>query len=48
MNAIAAGSFADVKRSPDGGRGIEGVFERAPGYWNPFQEALSRATLGAR
>jgi beta-lysine 5,6-aminomutase alpha subunit len=56
MNAIAAGSFADVKRSPAGGRGIEGVFERAAGYWNPFEEALARplgealapAPLGAR
>jgi beta-lysine 5,6-aminomutase alpha subunit len=46
MNAIAAGSFADVKRAPDGGRGFEGVFERAPDYWNPFEEALLPAALG--
>jgi beta-lysine 5,6-aminomutase alpha subunit len=46
MNAIAAGSFADVKRSPDGGRGFEGVFEKAPAYWNPFADALApRAAL---
>ncbi|MGH7706762.1 MAG: lysine 5,6-aminomutase subunit alpha TIM-barrel domain-containing protein [Vulcanimicrobiaceae bacterium] len=41
MESIAAGSFADVKRSPDGGRGHDGVFERAPDYWNPFEDVLS-------
>jgi beta-lysine 5,6-aminomutase alpha subunit len=41
MQSIEAGVFADVKRSPEGGRGFEGVFERAPDYWNPFEELLS-------
>jgi beta-lysine 5,6-aminomutase alpha subunit len=41
MAAIESRYFADVSRPPDGGRGAEGVFERAPGYWNPFEEALS-------
>ncbi len=41
MNAIEAAVFADVSRSPDGGRGFEGVFERDDRYWNPFEEALS-------
>jgi beta-lysine 5,6-aminomutase alpha subunit len=41
MNAIAAGNFADVKRAPDGGRGLDGVFARATGYWNPFETALA-------
>jgi beta-lysine 5,6-aminomutase alpha subunit len=45
MNAIEARYFADVSRPPDGGRGADGVFERAPGYWNPFEEAL--APLGS-
>ncbi|MHB8146022.1 MAG: lysine 5,6-aminomutase subunit alpha [Vulcanimicrobiaceae bacterium] len=40
MNAIEAALFADVKRPSDGGRGFDGVFERAPEYWNPFEEAL--------
>jgi beta-lysine 5,6-aminomutase alpha subunit len=40
MAAIEAGTFADVKRSPDGGRGFDGVFERARDYYNPFDEAL--------
>jgi beta-lysine 5,6-aminomutase alpha subunit len=40
MHAIDAALFADVKRSPDGGRGFDGVFERAPDYFNPFEDAL--------
>lgn len=39
-SAIDAGVFADVSRSPEGGRGLEGVFERSSEYWNPFEEAL--------
>ncbi|MGA2759177.1 MAG: lysine 5,6-aminomutase subunit alpha [Candidatus Cybelea sp.] len=38
MQAIEAALFADVSRTPEGGRGRDGVFERAPGYWNPFEE----------
>ena len=41
MRSIGDGTFADVKRARDGGRGHEGVFAKAPGYWNPFAEALS-------
>lgn len=40
MEAIDAAVFADVKRSPDGGRGFDGVFERSDAYYNPFEEAL--------
>jgi beta-lysine 5,6-aminomutase alpha subunit len=40
MDAIEAALFADVSRAPDGGRGFEGVFARAPEYYNPFEEAL--------
>jgi beta-lysine 5,6-aminomutase alpha subunit len=47
MGAIERETFADVKRSPDGGRGFEGVFERAPSYWNPFADALEPQTAGA-
>jgi beta-lysine 5,6-aminomutase alpha subunit len=42
MHAIEAGVFADVSRPPDGGRGFDGVFERAADYWNPFEEELQR------
>jgi beta-lysine 5,6-aminomutase alpha subunit len=41
MGAIEGKVFADVKRSPDGGRGLEGVFAKDPAYWNPFAEALA-------
>ncbi len=41
MASIDAKVFADVRRSPDGGRGFEGVFAKAPDYWNPFADALS-------
>jgi beta-lysine 5,6-aminomutase alpha subunit len=41
MESIAAKVFADVRRSPNGGRGFDGVFARGDGYWNPFEEALS-------
>ncbi len=40
MKAIESASFADVSRTPDGGRGVEGVFARAGDYYNPFEEAL--------
>lgn len=36
--AISHGFFAHVSRSPDGGRGLDGVFERGRDYWNPFEE----------
>jgi beta-lysine 5,6-aminomutase alpha subunit len=45
MGAIEDGVFADVKRRPDGGRGFDGVFERAPEYWNPFEDALAPAAV---
>jgi beta-lysine 5,6-aminomutase alpha subunit len=45
MDAIEAKVFADVSRPPDGGRGFDGVFARAPGYSNPFEDAL-RDELG--
>jgi beta-lysine 5,6-aminomutase alpha subunit len=40
MKAIESATFADVSRTPDGGRGFEGVFARADDYFNPFEEAL--------
>ena len=41
MSAIEAGTFADVKRPRDGGRGYDGVFAKDAAYWNPFAEALA-------
>jgi beta-lysine 5,6-aminomutase alpha subunit len=40
--AIARGAFGDIRRAESGGKGAEGVFERAPGegYVNPILAAL--------
>lgn len=38
--AIGKGRFGDVKRSETGGKGLEGVLEKAPDYFNPFLELL--------
>ncbi len=38
MRAIEDGTFADVKRARDGGRGYDGVFPKADEYWNPFAD----------
>ena len=40
FKGLEAGLFADIKRSPEGGRGLEGVVERDERYYNPFYEKL--------
>src|SRR5947207_2115864 len=40
LNAIAEGTFGVTRRPPDGGRGLDGVVERAGGYYNPATEML--------
>jgi beta-lysine 5,6-aminomutase alpha subunit len=40
LNAIADGTFGVTKRPADGGRGLDGVVERAGGYYNPAAEML--------
>jgi beta-lysine 5,6-aminomutase alpha subunit len=40
MESIAAKAFADVARTPDGGRGFDGVVRKTPDYWNPFDDVL--------
>ena len=40
MATISEGKFAEVKRQPDGGKGLGGVVERGPGYFNPLLEQL--------
>ena len=42
MDAIADGLFADVKRPREGGKGLDGLRKKAPGYWNPFETHLKR------
>jgi len=41
MESIEGKIFADVSRTPNGGRGFDGVFEKAPDYWNPFADELA-------
>ncbi|MFO1197945.1 MAG: lysine 5,6-aminomutase subunit alpha [Burkholderiaceae bacterium] len=38
--AIARGTFADVSRTPTGGRGLDGVVGKADDYFNPFTERM--------
>jgi beta-lysine 5,6-aminomutase alpha subunit len=38
--AIGRGRFGDVKRAETGGKGLDGVLERGPDYFNPFLEIL--------
>jgi beta-lysine 5,6-aminomutase alpha subunit len=40
LNAIADGTFGITRRPADGGRGLDGVIERARGYFNPASEIL--------
>ncbi len=40
FKGIEAGLFADIKRSPEGGRGLDGVIKRGASYFNPFYDAL--------
>jgi beta-lysine 5,6-aminomutase alpha subunit len=40
LNAIADGTFGVTRRPADGGRGLDGVFQRADGYFNPASELL--------
>jgi beta-lysine 5,6-aminomutase alpha subunit len=40
FKGLEAGLFADIRRSPEGGRGLEGVVERDGAYFNPFYERL--------
>ena len=38
--AIGKARFGDVARTETGGKGLDGVVERAPDYFNPFLDAL--------
>jgi beta-lysine 5,6-aminomutase alpha subunit len=42
FGAIEAGMFADTVRTRTGGKGLDGVVERAPGYVNPLSDALEK------
>ncbi len=38
--AIGRGHFGDVKRTETGGKGLDGVLEKSPDYFNPFLDIL--------
>ena len=40
MESIEEGYFAEMKRSRDGGRGLDGIFQKSRRYLNPFLEKL--------
>ena len=40
MEAIEQGYFANMPRKKDGGRGLDGVFQKARKYYNPFLDKL--------
>jgi beta-lysine 5,6-aminomutase alpha subunit len=43
LDAIASGTFGVTRRPADGGKGLDGVVERAEGYLNPAEEILEGA-----
>jgi beta-lysine 5,6-aminomutase alpha subunit len=43
MTAIGKARFGDVARSESGGKGLSGVVEREPEYFNPFLETMEEA-----
>jgi beta-lysine 5,6-aminomutase alpha subunit len=45
LSAIADGTFGITKRPADGGRGLDGVIEKAEDYYNPASEFLEEPTL---
>jgi len=34
--AISEGTFAEISRTPTGGKGLDGVVAKAADYYNPF------------
>ncbi len=40
FKGLEMGLFADIKRSPEGGRGLDGVIARRDDYFNPFYQTL--------
>ena len=42
FSAMADGDFAEIKRPENGGKGLDGVFERDPDYFNPFMQQMKK------
>jgi len=43
MESIEQGHFADIRRAKDGGKGLDGLVEKAEDYWNPVEKQLKKA-----
>jgi beta-lysine 5,6-aminomutase alpha subunit len=46
FKTIEHGIFAGIQRPINGGKGLEGVFEKDPQYFNPFLELMNTKTNG--
>ena len=44
--AIGKARFGDVSRLPEGGKGLDGVFDKSVDYFNPFLEILEKEDVG--
>ena len=42
FSAMAKGEFAEIKRSENGGKGLEGVIMKDKDYYNPFMESMKQ------
>lgn len=38
--AIAKGTFAEISRTPEGGKGLDGVIQKSGDYYNPFPQLM--------
>jgi beta-lysine 5,6-aminomutase alpha subunit len=45
--AIGQGLFAEISRTPTGGKGLDGVIQKAADYYNPFPELMLPGSLGS-
>ena len=42
FTTLEKGTFADIKRPKDGGKGLDGVVEKGDAYFNPFIELMKK------
>ncbi|MDR0971674.1 MAG: lysine 5,6-aminomutase subunit alpha [Bacteroidales bacterium] len=42
FDALEKGIFAEIKRPKNGGKGLDGVFEKKENYYNPFIEIMKK------
>jgi hypothetical protein len=46
--AIGKGLFAEISRTPTGGKGLDGVIQKASNYYNPFPHLMLPETVPQR